>query len=59
MQVPVETMVIVMPLVPLVVHTPVVWLANVTARPEDDVADIATVLVGLNVWLAGVPNVMV
>ena len=44
---------------PLTVHTPMVWLENVTANPDDDVADIATVDDGLKVWLAGVPKVIV
>lgn len=37
----------------------VVWLANATAKPELDEADMDTVFVGLKVWLAGVPKVMV
>lgn len=42
------------------VQTDVVRLENETVRPLAEVlAEIATVLVGWNVWLAGAPNVTV
>ena len=42
------------------VHTDVVRLENDTVRPEAEVlAEIETVFEGWNVWLAGVPNVIV
>ena len=47
MQVPVETMVIVVPLVPLVVQTPVVWLVKETESPDADVVALVVNVVRL------------